>query len=83
MAQLITTDLGGIPTFDCDGEPTTVGVRWQKWRRAFELFVVGKGIENAAQKRALLLHCGGMKMQDIYFTFPAARELMEMRRCTT
>lgn len=37
MAQLITTDLGGIPTFDCDGEPTTVGVRWQKWRRAFEL----------------------------------------------
>lgn len=74
MAQLITTDLGGIPTFDCDGEPTTVGVRWQKWRRAFELFVVGKGIENAAQKRALLLHCGGMKMQDIYFTFPAARE---------
>lgn len=74
MAQLITTDLGEIPTFDCDREPTTVGVRWKNWRRAFELFVVCKGIENAAQKRALLLHCGGMKIQDIYFTFPAARE---------
>lgn len=74
MAQLINTDLGGIPNFDCEGEPTTVGARWQKWKRAFQLFVASKGIENAAQKKALLLHCGGMKMQDIYFTFPAARD---------
>lgn len=56
----MTTDLEGIPTFDSDGEPTTVGLRWQTWRRAFELFVVGEGIGNAAQKRrALLLHSGG------------------------
>ena len=74
MAQLINTDLGGIPNFDCEGEPTTVGARWQKWKRAFQLFVASKGIEHAAQKKALLLHCGGMKMQDIYFTFPAARD---------
>lgn len=49
-------------------------VSWQKWRRAFEFFVVGKGIENVAQKSALLLHSGGMKMQDIYLTFPTAFE---------
>lgn len=54
----MTTELEGIPTFDSDGEPTTVGLRWQTWRRAFELFVVGEGIGNAAQKRrALLSHC--------------------------
>lgn len=47
----MTTDFERIPTFHCDGEPTTVGLRWQTWRRAFELFVVGKGTENAAQKR--------------------------------
>lgn len=70
---MVTTDLGEIPTFDCDGEPTTVGIRSQKWHRAFELFVVGKGIENALQRRALLSLCGGIKIQDIYI-FPLARE---------
>ncbi|XP_056009340.1 uncharacterized protein LOC130051434 [Ostrea edulis] len=69
MATAIMTDLGGIPTFDCHGEQTTVGVRWTKWRRAFELFIAGKGVKDAAQKKALLLHCGGMEMQDIFFTF--------------
>lgn len=74
MAVAITTDLGGISTFDVHGDPTTVGVRWKKWKRSFELFVVGKGMEDAEQKYALLLHCGGQQMQDVYFTFPAARE---------
>lgn len=69
MATAIMTDLGGIPTFDCHGDQTTVGVRWTKWRRAFELFIAGKGVKDAAQKKALLLHCGGMEMQDIFFTF--------------
>lgn len=72
MARLITTDLGGVPPFDCLGDQTTVGVRWKKWKRAFELFIEGKGIKDAKQKKALLLHCGGMEMQDIYFTFPEA-----------
>ena len=70
MATPVNTDLGGIPQFDCHGDPTTVGARWKKWKRAFDFFVVGKGITNIAQKKALLLHCGGMGMQDIYYTFP-------------
>ena len=77
MAQAITTDLGGIPNFNCHGDQTTVGVRWKKWRRAFELFVVGKGIRKAQQKKALLLHCGGMQLQDIYFTFTDVPEPVE------
>ena len=70
MATPVNTDLGGIPQFDCHGDPTTVGARWKKWKRAFDFFVVGKGITNIAQKKALLLHCGGMGMQDICYTFP-------------
>ena len=35
---------------------------------------MGKGIEDAHQKTALLLHCEGQQMQDVYYTFPAARE---------
>ena len=74
MAFAITTDLDGITDFDIHGDPTTVGARWKKWKRSFELFVVGKGVQDAAQKKALSLHCGGPQMQDVYDTFPEAQE---------
>ena len=74
MAVAITTDLGGITNFDIHGDRTTVGARWKKWKRSFKLFVVGKGVQDATQKKALLLHCGGPQMQDVYYTFPEARE---------
>ena len=74
MAVAIQGDLGGISSFDIHGDPTTVGARWKKWRRSFELFACGKGVTNASQKKALLLHCGGPQMQDVYFTFPPARQ---------
>ena len=74
MAVTITTDLGGISNFDIHGDPTTVGARWKKWKRSFELFVVGKGVQNAAQKKAPLLHCGGPQIQDVYYTLLEARE---------
>ena len=74
MTVAIQGDLGGISSFDIHGDPTTVGARWKKWRRSFELFACGKGVTNARQKKALLLHCGGTQMQDVYFTFPPARQ---------
>ena len=77
MAVAITTDLGGISNFDTHRDPTTVGARWKKWKRSFKLFVIGKGVQNTAQKKALLLNCGGQQMQDIYYTFPEARECGE------
>ena len=73
MTTPVTTDLGGIPQFDCHGDPTTIGARWKNWKRAFDFFVVGKGIADVAQKKALLLHCGGMGMQDTYYIFPATQ----------
>ena len=74
MAVVIAADLGGISNFDIHGDPTTVGVRWKKWKRSFELLVVGKGVQKVAQNKALLLRCGGLQMQDVYYTFPEARE---------
>jgi len=47
------------------------GVVGKKWLRAFELYAVGKGIDNAMQRKALLLHCAGMEVQDIYYTLLA------------
>ncbi|CAM1324638.1 Uncharacterised protein g8732 [Pycnogonum litorale] len=74
MAQQINTDLGGIPNFECHGDSTSVG---QRWKRAFELFVIGKGISDPTQKKALLLHCGRMDLQDIYFTLPSISNPVE------
>ena len=68
MTVTITTDLGGISTFDIHGDPLIVGTRWKKWMRSFELFVVGKGVQNAAQKKVFLLYCGGPQKQDVYST---------------
>jgi hypothetical protein len=44
---------GGIPTFDPEGEPTSIAPRCRRWKRAFELFVVGKGQKPTRRKNEL------------------------------
>ena len=63
-----TLEVRGLPCFDPRGEPTTLSVRWKRWKRAFHLYVASKGITNQAQKVALLLHSGGMELQEIFYT---------------
>ena len=38
-----------------------VGPSWKKWLARFENLIVGMGIEDAKQKRALLLHYSGLE----------------------
>jgi hypothetical protein len=45
-----------------------LGQTWQRWHRSFELYATGKGVTGEKQKKALLLHCAGLDVQDIYFT---------------
>lgn len=47
------------------GEPNSLSVRW---KRAFNLYVASKGVTNEGQKVALLLHSGGIELQEIYYT---------------
>ena len=61
-------EVRGLPCFDPKGEPTTLSVRWKRWKRAFHLYVASKGVTNQAQKVALLLHSGGMDLQEIFYT---------------
>ena len=63
-------ELGSIPKFDRNGEVTSLGARWKKWKRGFKLFMTAKGVENTTQKHALLLHYGGPEVQDIFDTLP-------------
>ena len=58
----------GIQAFHCRGDSTSVGPRWRRWRKVFQFYVDGRGITAAARKKALLLHCAGMEIQEIFET---------------
>ena len=55
-----------LSTFDCVSNG--VGTRWIEWKRAFEIYANARKISDQKQKCSMLLHCGGMQLQDIYFT---------------
>ncbi|KAL9964067.1 hypothetical protein ACROYT_G027645 [Oculina patagonica] len=58
----------GIQPFDCRGDSTSAGLGWRRWRKSFQFYVDGRGITVAARKKALLLYCAGMEVQDIFET---------------
>ena len=58
---------GGLPEFDTNGDPSTLSQRWKRWKRALGLYIAARGIDKDARKVAMLLHAGGMNLQDIYF----------------
>ncbi|XP_068707557.1 uncharacterized protein [Montipora foliosa] len=68
VKQVLDIDIHGLPHFDLKGEPNSLYVRWKRWKRAFNLYVASKGVTNEGQKIALLLHSGGMELQEIYYT---------------
>ena len=53
--RTVQGDLGGISSLDIHGDSTTVRASWKKWKHSFKLFACGKGVTNAAEKKALLL----------------------------
>ena len=59
-----------IPQFDTSGSTTNLSQRWGEWQKRFNYFIAAKGITEAAQKRALLLHLAGPSVQDIFETLP-------------
>ena len=55
-----------LPPLDLTGPASQVAERWRKWKRAFEYYAEGKGIENVRKKTSQLLHFAGMEVQDIF-----------------
>ena len=49
----IALDSGCFEPFNPNGEPHSLSQRWKGWKRAFNLYVTGKGVSDCAQKRAL------------------------------
>ena len=61
-------EVTGPVKFDVTGEAASIGARWKRWKKAFQYYLDGRGITQAKQARALLLHCAGMDVQDIFET---------------
>ena len=61
-------EVRGLPCFEPKGESHSLSVRSKRWERAFNLYVASKGVTNEGQKVTLLLHSGGIELQEIYYT---------------
>lgn len=61
-----------LEKFDCNGESTSVGVRWERWKRALFIYLEASNIDKDVKKRASLLHFGGLDLQEVFYNIPGA-----------
>ena len=61
--------LPAIPQFNPNGDPSSLGQHWNKWKKSFEYYLQAAAITDKARKRALLLHLAGPETQEIFETF--------------
>ena len=55
VTQVLSTEvIRSPPCFNPRDDPNTLSVRWKRWKRSFNLYLVAKGITQDAQKKALL-----------------------------
>lgn len=62
----------GVAPFEVHKDASTLGLRWKRWLRAFQLYLVAKGTTDPRQKQAVLLHSAGQQVQDVYFSLAGA-----------
>ena len=74
-------EVRGLPCFDPKGEPNSLSVRWKRWKRVFNLYVASRELTNEGQKVALLLHSGGIELQEIYYTLVSEDQDTSFKDC--
>ena len=57
-----------LPRFDGHSDPSSLGIRWEKWLKRFEGAMIGFNITSPKRKRALLFHYGGEELSNIFET---------------
>lgn len=58
--------------FDCEGDSSSVSARWERWKRAFYIYLQASGTVQNEKKKAALLHFGGLDLQEIFYNIPGA-----------
>nr|CAH7748034.1 unnamed protein product [Callosobruchus chinensis] len=69
---MATLSMPSFGNFGCDGDPSTVGLRWQEWKRALQIYLDAAGIENSDKGKAVLFYFGGIGLQEIFYNLPRA-----------
>ena len=64
----LLSDLPKILNFDSSSDISSLGIRWTRWLRLFELYATGQGVRNNEQKKTILLHSTGLSVQDTFYT---------------
>ncbi|KAJ8735710.1 hypothetical protein PYW07_007330 [Mythimna separata] len=59
-----------LEKFECEGEVTSVCVRWERWKRSLYVYLEAANVTTPSQKRASLLHWGGSELQEIFYNIP-------------
>ncbi|KAK7099536.1 hypothetical protein V1264_003664 [Littorina saxatilis] len=59
-----------VSNFDIHGDVSSLSIRWEDdWVDSFEIYAAASGVDSGVQKRALLLHCAGKEVQELFKTF--------------
>ena len=56
------SQINPLDVFDCKGEPASVVLKWEKWKRALEIYLLAAKIKKPIKKRVALLHMGGFSL---------------------
>ncbi|XP_047984727.1 uncharacterized protein K02A2.6-like [Leguminivora glycinivorella] len=57
---------------DLEGDRSSIGSKWEKWKRSLSIYLDAAEITKDVKKRATLLHFGGTSLQDIFYNLPGA-----------
>lgn len=47
------SQLSALEYFNCESDPESLGVRWEKWKRAFEIYLLAANILDCKTKGLL------------------------------
>jgi hypothetical protein len=73
MQKNKTMSKDAIKPFLClSMDQAIIRIEWEKWKRAFDICAEANEITNYKKLRTLLLHLGGVELQEIYFNLPDA-----------
>ncbi|XP_046970586.1 uncharacterized protein LOC124537738 [Vanessa cardui] len=57
---------------DLEGDNATIALRWEKWKRSFNIYLDATEINGPERRRATLLLLGGSDLQEIIYNLPGA-----------
>ena len=72
-----------FPSFSVHEDNASVGPRWKKWLKRFEMYLTAHDVKDATRKRTLLLYSAGEEVSDIFETLPDQREEKDYAKAVT